>query len=502
MQRGNGETAASRRPAPFCVKPGQRYGEGLAHDLPRFSEFALSVWIQAIYIKKHRASEHLNSTSPASKTRQITRMLMLFGALVATDRVLPLRAGPVQPHNLSTRMLVQTGDNVGIGGFIIGGSVRKHVLLRAMGPSLAKRGVPNVIADPALELHDCAGNIIATNNNWRDTQPTAIQTTGMAPGNDLEAAIDVTLDPGAYTAIVRSQDDISGLGLFEVYDLSPSADSKLANISTRAVVTPGDNTLIAGFILDGSGTDRIVLRGRGPSLLPAVPDPLLDPVLQLRDVNGGLVADNDNWVDNPQPASQIFPGFPDPLPGESEIVAMLPPGHYTALLNGTDNTPGVGLVELYDGGPVPDDGPPTVTRFSTGTFSNIESQHVVLGTKPIAKTFRLVFNLPSTINQSVIGNRAALQGFTGPISTGASAADIQAAIIAIPGYYAYGQLGRPEFVSGNFSYFADIGALNRDPIVTGDAKHGFTIQFGSTVGSPTSYNTWVAGLPLLSVIEP
>jgi hypothetical protein len=108
-----------------------------------------------------------------------------------------------QAVNLSTRMRVETGDGVGIGGFIITGNTPKRVLLRAIGPSLAQVGVPNVLADPVLELHGPVGFTTIINNNWRDTQEAEIIATGIPPANDLESAIVVTLAPGAYTAIVR-----------------------------------------------------------------------------------------------------------------------------------------------------------------------------------------------------------------------------------------------------------------------------------------------------------
>ena len=187
-----------------------------------------------------------------------------------------------------------------------------------------------------------------------------------------------------------------------------------------------------------------------------------------------------------------------PTQKESAIVAVLAAGRYTALLNGFNNTSGVGLVELYDLGK-PDG--VTVTRFSTGTFNNIELQHVVFN-GALPDTFRLVFTLPSTINQSAIGSRAALQGITEPISIDATASEIVEAIKATHGWYAYGQFGNPELIDGDFSYFSNIGAVNRDPIVTGTPKTGFTIQFGSKVGSPTAYNTWIANLPLVDVAVP
>jgi hypothetical protein len=250
-------------------------------------------------------------------------------------------------------MQIQTGDNVGIGGFIITGSAPKAVLLRALGPSLSGAGVPNALADPVMELHGPSGFITVTNNNWRDTQEADIQATGIPPNNDMESAILVALDPGAYTAIVRGNNETSGVALIEVYDLSQAVAAKLANISTRAFVSTDDDIVIAGFILGNqSGNDRIVVRGIGPSLTGAgVPDALVNPTLELRDSNGELLMANNDWQDNPaQAAELIAAGLAPGNPLESGIAATLPPGLYTTLLAGSDNGTGVGIVEVYDRG--------------------------------------------------------------------------------------------------------------------------------------------------------
>ena len=198
-------------------------------------------------------------------------------------------------------MRVQTGDNVGIGGFIITGSAPKHVLIRAIGPSLADFGVPDALADPVLELNGPGEFVTMTNDNWKDTQEVAIQATGIAPANDLESAIDATLAPGAYTAVVRGNGNTSGVALIEVYDLSQAVPAKLANISTRAFVSTGDDIVIAGFILGNppqAGNDRIIVRGIGPSLTGfGVPDALANPTLELRDNNGALLLANNDWQD-------------------------------------------------------------------------------------------------------------------------------------------------------------------------------------------------------------
>ena len=252
-------------------------------------------------------------------------------------------------------MRVQTGDNVGIGGFIITGTAPKHVLLRAIGPSLTQFGVPDALADPVLELHGPGAFATITNDNWRDdpVQEAAILATGIPPTNDLESAIDATLAPGAYTAIVRGNGNTSGVGLIEVYDLSQAVLAKLANISTRAFVSTGDNIVIGGFLLGGhNGNDRIVVRGIGPSLTAAgVPNALANPTLELRDGNGALLVANNDWQDNPAQAAELTAaGLAPTNQLESGIAMTLPPGLYTALLAGLNNGTGVGLVEVYDRG--------------------------------------------------------------------------------------------------------------------------------------------------------
>ena len=253
-------------------------------------------------------------------------------------------------------MRVQTGDNVGIGGFIISGSVPKHVLLRAIGPSSAQLGVSNALADPILELRGPGGFATITNDNWRDdpAQEALILATGIPPANDLESAIDATLNPGAYTAVVRGKNNATGVGLVEVFDVNQTVASKLANISTRAFVSIGDDIVIAGFILGGNdGNDRIVVRGLGPSLSAAgVPGVLADPMLELRDGKGALLVSNNDWQDDPTQAPGLTAaGLAPSINLESAIAATLPPGRYTALLAGVNHGSGIGLVEVYDLGP-------------------------------------------------------------------------------------------------------------------------------------------------------
>jgi hypothetical protein len=251
-------------------------------------------------------------------------------------------------------MRVQTGDNIGVGGFIITGSEPKHVIIRGIGPSLTRYGIEDVLADPVLELHGPAGFATFTNDNWRDTQEAQIAATGLPPTNDFESAIDATLVPGAYTAVVKGKNNTSGVALIEVYDLNQDALSRLANLSTRAFVSTGDDIVIAGFFLsDGNGSDRIVVRGLGPSLSGFGLSPVLaNPTLELRNSNGSLVLTNNDWQDNAAQAAELTAaGLAPTNTFEAAIAATLPPDLYTALLAGLNNGTGIGIVEIYDRGP-------------------------------------------------------------------------------------------------------------------------------------------------------
>jgi hypothetical protein len=261
-------------------------------------------------------------------------------------------ATPTQLLNISTRLNVLTGDNVGIGGFIVTGTDPKRVILRAIGPSLTSQGVPDALQDPTLELHDSTGATIAFNDNWKDTQQTEIEATTIPPTNDLESAIVAILpaNNSGYTAILRGNNNTTGVGLVEAYDLDQAANSRLANISTRGFVDLGDNAMIGGFILGGGagGPVSVIVRAIGPSLGSAgVSDPLQDPTLELHDGSGTMIAFDDNWKDSQQAEIQAT-GIPPADDRESAIIATLTPGNYTAVVRGVNDTTGVALVEAYN----------------------------------------------------------------------------------------------------------------------------------------------------------
>ncbi len=249
--------------------------------------------------------------------------------------------------NISTRLRVQTGDNALIGGFIVVGSDSKQVLVRGIGPSLGAV-LGDVLADPILELHNGDGALLATNDNWKSDQQTEIEATGLQPTNDLESAIIAILPANAaYTAILRGKNGTTGIGLVEAYDLDAAANSKLANISTRGFVETGDNVLIGGFIA-GEGVADVIVRAIGPSLTGfGIADALQNPTLELHDLFGATIATNDDWQDS-QEAEILATGLAPSNVLESAIFATLPPGAYTAIVRGSNDTTGVGLVEVYN----------------------------------------------------------------------------------------------------------------------------------------------------------
>ena len=249
---------------------------------------------------------------------------------------------PASLANISTRLRVGTGDNAMIGGFIITGTQTKTVIVRGIGPSLS---MPGALADPVIEVHGSSGQLLATTDNWRDGLYAEQVASTLPPSNDLESALYGAINPDTYTVVVRGKNDTAGAALFEVYDLDQTADSKLANVSTRGLVQTGDNVLIGGVIVRGQDPLRVIVRAIGPSL--PVQGALADPTLELRDGNGALIVANDNWRSDQQ-AEIIATTIPPSNDLESAIVRKLVPGNYTAIVRGVNNTTGIAVVEAYD----------------------------------------------------------------------------------------------------------------------------------------------------------
>jgi probable HAF family extracellular repeat protein len=261
--------------------------------------------------------------------------------------------------NVSTRLRTGAGDDVLIGGFILRGGA-KRIIIRALGPGLANLGnpsatLPNLLADPTLELFDDRGQRIAFNDNFTDLpyfpDRNEILGYGLEPpyGGNItrDSVIVATLTEGSYTAVVRGKDGLSGNCLVEVYNVDIDYTPGLLNISTRGPVGVGDDVMIAGFIVRGDRERRILIRGIGPSLAGAgVPNPLMDPALEIHDQNG-QIAENDGWRSD-QETEILASGLSPKDDREASVILSLWPGDYTAIVRGKDNATGNASVEVYE----------------------------------------------------------------------------------------------------------------------------------------------------------
>lgn len=250
--------------------------------------------------------------------------------------------------NVSTRMRVLTDERVLIGGFIITGAEPKKIAIRAIGPSLDNAGL-GALNDPVLELHKVDGSLVGTNDDWQtDAGAADLIANGIAPPNAREAALVRSLPPGSYTAIVRGKNNSTGIGVVELYDLTPTSNSLLANISTRGFVDVGDNALIGGFIVGTGSSGRVAVRALGPSLnAVGLSGTLADPILELHDSNGGLVRTNDSWQLDDGATELLSAGLAPANANEPAILSPLAPGSYTAIVRGHGSNTGLAIVEAY-----------------------------------------------------------------------------------------------------------------------------------------------------------
>lgn len=273
-----------------------------------------------------------------------------FGPFVSSISGLAFTPGAGTLGNMSGRANVGTGERVAINGFQVRGTPAKRVLARGIGPTMTT--VSNALADPVLELFNAQGQSIARNDDWQSS-PNAermeIQATGLAPGNMKESAILRTLPEGAYTAILSGANNTTGIGLAELYDIDVGSGSRLVNLSTRGFVQPGDNSLIAGLIISGSASQRVVARAIGPSLTGrGVTTALADPNLEVFNANGMSIKTNDNFMMDPDAAEISTRGLAPTNPMEAATIVQLQPGGYTVVVRGAGSSSGIALAESYN----------------------------------------------------------------------------------------------------------------------------------------------------------
>jgi DNA-binding beta-propeller fold protein YncE len=258
---------------------------------------------------------------------------------------------PPRLGNISTRGHVLAGDDVMIGGFVIGGSANKTVAIVATGPSLSSFGIDNALANPTITLVRSSDQaVIATNDDWgTDAQSAQLQAAGFAPGNALESGLHRSLPPGAYTVIVQGAGGGTGISVIGVYEVDGPA-IPLANISTRARVQTGNNVMIGGFVVQGTGPPRTVaIVATGPSLSSSgIASPLANPTITLvRSSDQAVIATNDDWGTDAQSAQLQAAGFAPGNALESGLYRTLQPGAYTVIVEGVGGGTGVAVMGVY-----------------------------------------------------------------------------------------------------------------------------------------------------------
>jgi hypothetical protein len=259
--------------------------------------------------------------------------------------------------NISTRGQVLTGGDVMIAGFIIGGTTSKTVVVNVAGPSLVPLGIPNALVNPTITVVRSSDNaVLAINDDWQSQaggapDVAAIQATGFQPNNPAEPAVILrNLPPGAYTAIVSGVGNTTGVGLVGVFEVD-HFEVPLINISTRMQVLTGNDVMIAGFVLQGTGNRTVVINVAGPHLSTlGVTGVLANPKLRVvRSIDSVDVAINDDWQTQAAPdvAAIQASGFQPNNSLEPASILTLPPGAYTVVVDGAGGTTGVGLVGVF-----------------------------------------------------------------------------------------------------------------------------------------------------------
>jgi hypothetical protein len=309
------------------------------------------------------APDSFNAAGPPNEQDDMTPVDLQTMDVIGYDRG---ASAPGLVANVSTRLPVGTGENVLIEGFTVqgpAGSIKK-IIVRAIGPSLTPFGVTDALPNPTLEIHDSNNNnaIVARNDDWQTTQTGGIITadqsaeinaSGVKPGNNLESAIIANLAPGSYTAVVAGVGTTNtGTGVVDAYDLSPASSAKLVNVATRGLIQPADKLMIAGFIIQ-NGPVKAVVRAIGPSLAAfGITNALPDTTLQIRDPNGNIVVENDNWKvrssdGSSQQAEMEATQLQPTNDLEAALVTTLQPGQYTAQVRGKPESTGIGVVQVY-----------------------------------------------------------------------------------------------------------------------------------------------------------
>ena len=257
--------------------------------------------------------------------------------------------------NLSTRGFVGTGDAQMIAGFVVSGTGSTTVTIRALGPTIAAApfNVSGTISNPVLTIYDGNNNIVTSNDNYADhSSVSAVRASGKDNINSLEPAVQISVTPGNYSAVVSGANGATGVAIVEVYNENTSSTSvSLANLSTRGYVGSGDSQMIAGFVVSSSTT--VTIRALGPTIAAApfnVSGTISNPVLTIYDGNNNIVTSNDNYADHSSASAVRASGKDNINSLEPAVQISVTPGNYSAVVSGANGARGVAIVEVYDEG--------------------------------------------------------------------------------------------------------------------------------------------------------
>jgi len=316
-------------------------------------------YLNGVAISGATASSY-TATSPGSYTVSVINSI---GSTTSSPAIVSAASRLI---NISSRTLVGTGGGIAIAGFVIEGpaGVSKEVLIRGVGPALSQFGVTGVLAQPSISLYQ-GSTLQASNTGW-GTSPNPSRIASVAaevgafalPSGSADSALIANLTPGDYSVELSGANATTGVGLIEVYEVNTSDPTLQANISTRAQVGTGGNILIAGFVVQGTQPAKVLIRAVGPTLLNfGVTGYLTQPVLTVYDSKNNVMGSNAGWetVSNPSQTSSVaasvgaFALNANSL--DSALVLTLPPGSYSAQVEGANGTTGIALVEVYQAAP-------------------------------------------------------------------------------------------------------------------------------------------------------
>ena len=235
---------------------------------------------------------------------------------------------------------------------------RSQLLIRGVGPTLATFGVTGALSNPVLSLFNSNSVMMNTNAGWGGGAALANAFSSVGafalPANSTDTALYQSLTSGTtYSALISGASSTTGIALAEVYDAdSGTPATRLTNVSARAFSGTGVSALTAGFVIGGSGTDTLLIRGIGPGLTQfSVGGALAAPQLTLFNSSGQAIGFNSGWGGGSALTAAFAQVGAFALPAgsaDSAMLVTLPPGLYTVQVNGANNTTGIGLIEVYE----------------------------------------------------------------------------------------------------------------------------------------------------------